>query len=355
MTAWRHTLTALGLALLTSGTALADQPLRAEVITVEERPLVQRQRVIGTIEPRASYTAAFRGNGRIVEMLADTGDIVEEGAVLARLDDVQARLVEAAATAALAATGASLEQARTERNRTAERLDRGVGTRAQMDEAEEALLAAEAATRQAQTRLEIARQGLEDAVIRAAEEAVVIARSADVGEVVGPSRPVFTLARANEREALFLLPDRAGLDQFLGREVDLRPQDGGPSFAARVAEISPILGPSGTVAVRARIAMSAEVPPLGAIVEASLEIEGPPRFEVPWTALTATASGPAVWIVQPGGDTAHLRPVTVERYRDTEVVLSAGLEPGMRVVGAGSQGLYEGRVVIAITPPGDRP
>ncbi len=215
------------------------------------------------------------------------------------------------------------------------------------------MLAAEATARQAQTRLEIARQGIEDTEIRAAEAAVVISRSADVGEVVGPGRPVFTLARADEREALFLVPDRAGLDQFIGREVVLRPRDGGAPLPATVVEISPMLGPSGTVAIRAGIAVTGDVPAFGAIVEASLDLAGPPRFVVPWTALTATAQGPAVWVVDPQDDTAHLRPVTVDRYDDANVILSGGLQPGMRVVGAGSQSLFEGRAVIAIAVPGD--
>lgn len=351
----KYTLATLVLATLQAGGAVADQPLRAEVITVEERPLVQSLRFIGTVEPRASYTAAFRSNGRVVEITADTGDIVEEGAVIARLDDTQARLAEAAAAAAMVAAEAMLEQARTERNRTGERLARGVGTRAQMDEAEEALLAAEAAARQAQTRVEIARQALEDTVIRAAEQAVVITRSADVGEVVGPERPVFTLARAGEREALFLVPDRAGLDQFLGREVRLRPGDGGRSLDATVTEIAPMLGPSGTVSIRARITVSDDMPPFGAMIEASLDLEGPTRFVVPWTALTATAEGPAVWIVDPDNGTAHLQTVVVDRYGDANVVLSGGLQPGMRVVGAGSQSLYEGRAVLPLSGPGATP
>ncbi len=341
----------LAVASILPGTASADEPLRAVIITVEERPLIMSQRFIGTIEPRASYTAAFRGTGRIVELAADTGDVVEAGAVLARLDDTQARLAEAAAAAAISAAEALLEQARSERDRTQERLARGVGTQAQMDEAEEALLAAEASARQAQTRIEVAHQGLEDTVIRASEPSIVISRAADLGEIAGPERPVFTLARADEREALFLVPDRVGLEQFLGRQVRLEPHDGTRPLDATVTEIAPMLDRSGTVAIRATIAVVRDMPPIGAAVEASLDLEGPPRFTIPWTALTATADGPAVWIVDPATGTAQLRPVVVDRYTDTSVIVVEGLETGMRVVGAGSQSLYEGRAVLPVTLP----
>lgn len=344
-------LAVLAAAAVLPGTASADEPLRAVIITVEESPLIMSQRFIGTIEPRSSFTAAFRGSGRVVELAADTGDVVEAGAVLARLDDTQARLAEAAAAAAMNAAEALLAQARSERDRTQERLARGVGTRAQMDEAEEALLAAEASARQAQTRIDVARQGLEDTVIRASEPSFIINRAADLGEIAGPERPVFTLARADEREALFLVPDRVGLEQFLGRQVRLEPHDGTRPLDATVTEVAPMLDRSGTVAIRATIAVASDMPSIGTAVEAGLDLEGKPGFTVPWTALTATAGGPAVWVVDPATDAARLQPVVVDRYTDTSVILVEGLEPGMRVVGAGSQALYEGRTVLPVTLP----
>lgn len=71
-----------------------------------------------------------------------------------------------------------------------------------------------------------------------------------------------------------------------------------------------------------------------------------PGISLPWTALTTTKDGPAVWVV--GADnTVSLAPIEVERFDTGIVVVSAGLSDGQIVVGAGSQLLYPGRQVIA--------
>jgi multidrug efflux pump subunit AcrA (membrane-fusion protein) len=66
---------------------------------------------------------------------------------------------------------------------------------------------------------------------------------------------------------------------------------------------------------------------------------------VPWTALTATPEGPAVWRVDPGTMQVQLAPVEVTAYSDDMVEISAGVAAGDLVVGSGSQFLYPGRVV----------
>ena len=67
---------------------------------------------------------------------------------------------------------------------------------------------------------------------------------------------------------------------------------------------------------------------------------------VPWTALTAAAGGPAVWLVD-AGNRVRLAPVRIQRYTNGTVILAEGVEPGQIVVGAGSQMLYPGRQVVA--------
>ena len=66
---------------------------------------------------------------------------------------------------------------------------------------------------------------------------------------------------------------------------------------------------------------------------------------IPWDALSATGSRPAVWVV--GKDhTVELVPVQIQRFRTSEVVVQDGLQPGQTIVAAGSQMLYPGRKVV---------
>jgi multidrug efflux pump subunit AcrA (membrane-fusion protein) len=70
------------------------------------------------------------------------------------------------------------------------------------------------------------------------------------------------------------------------------------------------------------------------------------EITVPWTALTATGSKPAVWIVDPKTSTASLKPVIVGTYEAGAVLIKEGLEAGDRVVIDGGKLLSSGQPVI---------
>ena len=75
------------------------------------------------------------------------------------------------------------------------------------------------------------------------------------------------------------------------------------------------------------------------------------EITLPWTALTATGSKPAVWIVDPKTSTASLKPVIVGAYEAGAVLIKEGLEAGDRVVIDGGKLLSSGQPV---TFAGDR-
>jgi multidrug efflux pump subunit AcrA (membrane-fusion protein) len=66
---------------------------------------------------------------------------------------------------------------------------------------------------------------------------------------------------------------------------------------------------------------------------------------LPASALTETNGHPAVWVVDPQSQTVSLRKVDIGRYDPMNVVISAGLSAGDRVVTAGVQMLRPGQKV----------
>ena len=78
-----------------------------------------------------------------------------------------------------------------------------------------------------------------------------------------------------------------------------------------------------------------------------IPVPQPASIHLPWDALTASASGPAVWTVDPATMTVTLAPVTIASFGETDVTIASGLTPGQQIVAAGSQLLYPGRVVSA--------
>lgn len=53
---------------------------------------------------------------------------------------------------------------------------------------------------------------------------------------------------------------------------------------------------------------------------------------LPWTALMAVGSRPAVWVVDPSTRTVSLKPVTIAGYEAGAVVIKDGLQAGERIV-----------------------
>lgn len=336
-----------------AGPGLAADALAVEFVTVAQSPLTFDTALTGTIHAKDSVDVGFRQGGRVVEVMVNEGDRVRQGQPLARTDPLQQQQALRVAEASVSAATASQEQARQAQERARAMLSRGVGTRAELDAANQALSAAERALAEAIATRDQARRALEDTVIRTPADAIVVARKADPGQIVGAAQAVITLAASSGREAVFQTPDSPLLRGAMGAPVSLESIDfPGLHMKARVTEIAPLVDPkTASVTVRAQI----DAPPqgvelLGSAVKGAVHFPAGQGIAVPWTALTATGNTPAVWRVEPSGQVA-LIPVRIARFADGTVILADGVAPGDIVVGAGSQLLYPGREVTDGHPP----
>ncbi|WP_017999309.1 efflux RND transporter periplasmic adaptor subunit [Paracoccus sp. N5] len=329
--------------------ASAQPPLPVEYVQVRRTNLTFDAALTGTIAAKDSVDIGFRLGGRVTEVLVREGDRVAEGQPLARTDPLQQEQALQVARAAVVAAEASEAQARQALERADAMLRRGVGTRAAFDSASQGLSAATGALTQARSTLGQAERALEDTVIRAPSDAIVTARQAEPGQIVGAAQAVISLASATGREAVFLTPDTPLLRDAIGAPVSLTGIDFPElSMQARVTEIAPLVDPAtGSVTVRAEI-QNAPVSTslLGAAVRGAVHFPAGTGIAVPWTALTAAGGQPAVWLVD-AEHRARLAPVRIERFTNGTVILAEGVEPGQIVVGAGSQMLYPGRQVAA--------
>jgi len=154
----------------------------------------------GYVTPRRRATVAAKITGRVVKMNAEEGMQVQEGQVLAVLDesDARTRLVSAqadrdATSAALADLQVNLVNADRELHRTQELEKAGVSSpqaldlarttadsyRARIKSTDEQVLAADA-------RIKVAQQDLDNCVVRAPFAGIVVSKDAQVGEMVSP-------------------------------------------------------------------------------------------------------------------------------------------------------------------------
>jgi RND family efflux transporter MFP subunit len=154
----------------------------------------------GYVTARLQATVSAKITGKVTEVLIEEGMRVREGAVLARLDDTEARaqlaLAQAqlvAARSQLAEVRAQLEQAERDYVRQQGLFDRQLVSPQSLDAAlaQRDMLRARLASTQeqikvAQESLSVAQVQLDNTVIRAPFSGVVVAKSAQPGEMISP-------------------------------------------------------------------------------------------------------------------------------------------------------------------------
>ena len=329
---------------------------RAAVVHTE---LVQPQdghasvTLTGEVQARFRADLSFRVSGRVLDRLVDVGAHVNAGDLLARLDPAEQQADFDAATAAVAAAEAQLRVAQATFDRQSNLLSSGFTTRVAYDQAQEQLRTEQSTLESARAELGRTREALGDTELHARAAGVITARSLEVGQVVQAAQSVFTLAQDGERDAVFDVPESMFLGDMEGGRVSLALVSGPDvTGVGYVREISPAVDPkSSTVRVKVAIQNPPPAMALGSAIAGTAGTKLATEITLPWTALTAVGSKPAVWIVDPKTKTASLKPVTVGAYEAGAVLIKEGLEAGERVVIDGGKLLSSGQPV---TFAGDR-
>jgi membrane fusion protein, multidrug efflux system len=346
---------ALALALLAAPLGACNDRSAAPVerAAFVHTELVQRQdgegglTLTGEVQARFRADLSFRVSGRVLTRLMDVGAHVNAGDLLARLDPAEQQADFDAATASVAAAEAQLRVAQATFDRQNQLLSSGFTTRVAYDHAQEQLRTTQSTLESAKAELGRTREALGDTELHARAAGVITARNLEVGQVVQTAQSVFTLAQDGERDAVFDVPESMFLGDVESGSVSLALVSG-PDVTATgyVREISPAVDPkSFTVRVKVAIQNPPVAMTLGSAVAGTAGTKPATEITVPWTALMAVGSKPAVWIVDPKTKTASLKPVTVGAYEAGAVLIKEGLEAGDRVVIDGGKLLSAGQPV----------
>jgi RND family efflux transporter MFP subunit len=321
------------------------RPVRT--VTIERNPEGETVSLTGHIRAKDQVSLAFRPDGRMIERPVNVGDVVSAGQVVARLDPQNQQNSLRSAQADLASAEAVLTQARLTFGRQQKLLADGWTTRARFDEAEQALVTAQAQVDSAQAHLRIAQDQLSYTDLVADAPGAVTAVGAEPGEVVRTGQMVVQLAQQGGRDAVFDVPEQLVRTGPRDPLVEIALTDD-PQVKAtgRVREVSPQAdSATRTFQVKVGIIDPPEAMRLGSTVTGSLKLSAPPGAEVPASVLTQANGRPAVWVVDPQSQTVSLRNVDVLRYDPANVIVSQGLETGEIVVTAGVQTLRPGQKV----------
>jgi membrane fusion protein (multidrug efflux system) len=310
----------------------AAMAVPVETAPVEVGPIQRRLGAVGSLRSNESVIVRPEVAGRIAEIRFEEGEQVEQGEVLAVLDDSVYR-------AEVEQVQASLVLSQANHDRAIDLVRRGVGTTKARDEAIAQLHADQAA-------LHLARARLDKTVIRAPFDGVVGLRKISVGEFVGVGQDMVNLEQIDPLKADFRVAEvylgAVGTGQKIELSADAFP---GETFTGAVYAIDPLIDESGrSIVLRARLPNpDARLRP-GLFVRITLvlnEREG--AIQVPEQALVPRGQDQFVFRVEDGK--AVFTKVTAGIRREGMVEILEGLDPDDEVVTAGQLKLRDGAPV----------
>jgi membrane fusion protein, multidrug efflux system len=321
------------------------RPVRA--ITIEKREAGVPITLTGRIEAEDEVALGFRISGRVLQNDVKVGDRLEPGQLVARLESQNELNALRSAQANLSAAQGQLTQSRNHFERQDTLLKQGWTTRANHDQAKQALQTAEAQVDAAEAQLKSAHDLVSFTEIKADAPGVVTVVGPKAGEVVQAGQMIVRLARQDGRDAVFDVPAQVFRDAPSDPQITVQLADD-PKVTARgrVRTVAPQADPvTRTFEVKVGLTNPPEQMRLGATVIGRMETEAVPVIEMPASALTKFNQQPAVWIVDPSNFTVSIRNVDVLRYDEAYVAVSGGLDTGEIVVTAGVQALHSGQKV----------
>ena len=320
------------------------RPVVSEILTADPT----RDRAFpGILRAQVEVALAFQTFGRIATLDVDAGDRVEEGQVLATLDQVTLEEDVAAAQAALDAAQAEADLARQSFSRVQSLLERGIATQAQEEQALASRDATAARVEAAQAALAQAEEVARFGTLVAPQGGVVLSTEAEAGTLVAAGSPVLTLADPAGREARIDVPAEFArvLPPDAAFEVSLA-AGGVPPVPARLRLVEPVTDPN--LRTR-RLRLSLEAPPddyrIGGLVTATYATGGTALPTLPRSAMTEEDGVPGVWRVSPEGRVVEFVPVELGAAVGDRVVVTRGVAVGDEVVTRGARSLESGQAV----------
>jgi RND family efflux transporter MFP subunit len=316
----------------------AEPPRPVLVATAHYEAETPERSFVGTIRPRIEADMGFRVPGKVAKRLVEVGQTVEIGQPLATLDEIDLKLQAEQAVAEFTAATGVLAQAAAAEVRAKDLRAKGWATDAQLDQAKATADEARARLNRAERSVDLTKNSLSYATLEADTRGVVTATLIEPGQVVASGQTAIRVARFGEKEAVVAIPETLVGRAKTGTATVTLWSETNKKYAAKLREISPSADP----ATRTYLAKFS-LPGAGDHVElgmtATLTLADPATTRVarlPLSALFNEGTGPSLYVVDDKGEVT-LKPVQVKAYESNDVVITAGVDEGAKIVTLGVQ------------------
>lgn len=318
--------------------AYAPAPLKVAIAPVNDAPFIRYLEAVGELEAVQQVSVPAEVGGRIVLLPVESGQRVERGQVLVKLNDAPQR-------GQLMRLQGELQNAKVKLARSRSLVSVNATSREAFDNAQTEYTTAQGALQELTAQIE-------QLTIRAPFAGTLGIRKVHLGQYVNAGDSLINLVGDKGLYVNFSVPEQALAQLKVGNslsvQLDALP---GRSYTAQISSIDPFLDRSRTLNVQALL----QAPMTGALPRMFAKVRLPQALPsatltVPETAITYNAYGEDVFVVQPSNDANT--PPTVRRVlvktgerRDGRVVIDAGLSAGQQVVISGQIKLSEGAAI----------
>ncbi len=333
---------------------------RVTRIPVKEGQSVKRGDVLIELDSEDEGAAVAQARGAVAQAEAKVRQLRELGLPAAEQGLVQAQ--------------ANYTQARQQYERSIELKMKGFVSQAALDDAQRNLNVAESQLRAAQLQVEsnrpagsdfalartalaqaraalgVTQAKLDQTVIRAPVDGILIARSVEPGNVVQSGKELMALAPVGETQVVVQIDEKNLAQLKLGQQA-LASADAFPKerFAAELIYINPgIDALRGSVEVKLRVASPPDYLREDMTVSVDIEVARRSGAVVVPADAVHDAGGAQPWVLAVDGWRARRRPVKLGLKGDGRVEVLEGVSPGDRLISAAQPMVKSGQRVRAV-------
>ena len=334
------------------------EPIRAvKVLTVGVGSFDAAYEFAGEVKPRVESKLGFRVAGKLIKRQAEVGQHVQAGQLLAQLDPQDYALAADAARAQVAAATTNRDLAAADYKRYKELKDQGFISGAELERRDTALKSGQAQLDVAQVQLKSQGNQTGYTQLKADVSGIVIAVTAEPGQVVTAGTPIVQIAQDGARDVVFSVPEDKVKQMKVGADVKVRVWAENRNLVGKIREIAASADPvTRTFSIKVSLA-GTDAPAIGATVyvaPVALAHAGAQVIKLPTSALKQDGKTSAVWVLDKTTMTVKSQPIQIATADGNEAVIASGLQPGQLVVSAGVHVLSPGQKVTIYQAAGEK-
>ena len=303
--------------------------------------------VSGALSAEKEATLRAEVAGPVVATLAEAGERVAQGQLLARIDDTALRDQFLSARSGLTTAQTNAEIAARERDRMEALLKAGAIAEREAEQARRGNVAAQSALADARARLSLAQEQVDDTQIRAPFAGTVSERQVSAGDAVQPGMAMFTVIDPSTMRLEAAVPAEQLGAVRIGMPVSFTVNGyPGREFTGRITRINPVADP-----VTRQVRIFASIPNAGRTLVGGLFAEGRVASEshtgivVPQTAVNERGATPTVMRVKNGrAEQVAVRLGLRDAAREA-VEIASGIAAGDTLLLGAAQGISVGTPV----------